>query len=205
MHDETSNTWLRSIQDAGADSDCWNHLVKSYGPLVYDILTRNGLQEASADDVAQNVMVIAARKLPEFQRKRSGSFRSWLRKITLNCLRDHLKSSQYRDRASGDNSIHKLIQGMEDAKSDFTRKWNQEHARHVVDEILKGLAPEFSEKSIEIFRRLAIQEEAVEQVAQELETTTNACFIARSRVLKRVKAVLIELFRHNEGLYELMP
>lgn len=163
-----------------------------------------GLQDSSADDVVQNVMTIVAKKLPEFERKRTGSFRTWLRGITGNCLRDYLKSKQHRSQAVGGTEMLDLASAMEDPKSEFTSLWNHEHARHLLNELLMAVAPEFSPNSIEAFKRLAIDDEAVDDVARDLEMSVNACFVARSRVLKRRKAVLRELFGEDEGLFDLM-
>jgi RNA polymerase sigma-70 factor (ECF subfamily) len=204
MHDETSNTWLHSIKGAEPGASGWCHLVDSYGPFVRNILTRKGLQDACADDVGQNVMAVVIRKLPEFDRQRTGSFRSWLRRITVNCLRDYVKSSQYRRRASGNDDSHQLIELLEDANSDFTHMWNREHAHHVLNELLKAVAQDFAPSSIEAFRRLALNDESVDDVARDLGMTTNACFIARSRILKRLRELLRELFGDDEGLLELM-
>ena len=201
MHDETSNTWLQSIQEDDPPASGWTYLVDSYDPFVRRILTRKGLDESSADDVVQNVMAIVVRKLPEFERQRTGSFRTWLRSITVNCLRDYLKSKQYRSRAAGGTEMLDLANAMADGKSEFTMMWNQEHARHVLNELLKAVAPEFSPQTMEIFERLAIEDESVDSVAAAFETTANACFIARSRVLKRLKSVMRELFGEEEGLF----
>lgn len=204
MHEETSNTWLQSLKTGDPHASGWHYLLESYGPFVRKILIRKGLQPASADDVAQNVMTIVAKKLPDFERQRSGSFRTWLRGITVNCLRDYLKSQQYRSRAAGGSEMLELANAMEDSKSEFTMLWNQRHARHVLDELLKAVAPEFSPKTIAAFRHLAIDDQPVDDVAEQLEMSPNACFIARSRVLKRLKVVLREVFGEDDGLFDLM-
>lgn len=149
-------------------------------------------------------MAVVVQKLPDFERQRTGSFRSWLRRITVNCLRDYFKSSQYRRKGSGGDETHELIQSMEDPNSEFTRIWNREHAHHVLNELLKAVTPDFTPKSIECFRRLALNDENADDVARELNMSTNACFIARSRVLKRLRELLSELFGDDEGLLELM-
>ena len=41
-------------------------------------LARSPLQRADHDDLIQEVLQIVVRKLPEFQRRREGSFRAWL-------------------------------------------------------------------------------------------------------------------------------
>ena len=149
-------------------------------------------------------MTVVIQKLPDFERQRTGSFRSWLRNITVNCLRDYVKSSQYRRKATGSDDIHDLVKSMEDPNSEFTRMWNREHAHHVLNELLKAVTPDFKPRSIEAFRRLALNDENVDDVARDLDMSTNACFIARSRVLKRLRELLRELFGDDEGLFELM-
>jgi hypothetical protein len=44
----------------------------------------------------------------------------------------------------------------------------------------------------------------IDDVARDLGMTTNACFIARSRILKRLRELLRGLFGDDEGLLELM-
>ena len=186
-------------------SSGWGYLLDSYGPFVRNILTRKGLQEASADDIVQNVMTIVAKKMPEFERQRPGSFRTWLRAITVNCLRDYLKSREHKDRGlGGNNNLSDLVEAMRDSRSAFTIMWNQEHARHVLDQLLKAVSPEFSPKTIEVFERLAIHDQPVNDVARDLEMSANACFVARSRVFRRLKIVMHELFGDDEGLFNLM-
>lgn len=198
MHDRTSNTWLQSLKEGDAGGTGWRYLLDSYGPFVHRILTRKGLEDSSADDVVQNVMTIVVRKIPEFERERTGSFRTWLRSITVNCFRDYIKSQQYRSRATGGTEMLDVVRDMEDARGDFTMMWNREHARHVLDELLKAIAPEFSSNTLRAFQRLAIDDASVDDVAGELGITVNACFIARSRVLKRLKTVLREVFGEEE-------
>ena len=204
MQEETSNTWLQSIQGGDPQATGWNLLLASYGPFVRKILIHYGLEDSHADDVVQNVMAIVVKKLPEFERQRAGSFRTWLRAITLNCFRDHLKSKQYRSRAPGGTDMLDLAHAMEDRNSEFTKTWNRAHSRHVLDELLKAVAPDFTPQSIEVFNRLALQSEPVDQVAESLGITVNACFIARSRVLKRLKAVRQEVFGDDQGLSDVL-
>ena len=200
MHDETSNTWLQEMRNANAQSSGWRYLLDSYSPFVRSILRRQGLDENSAADVAQNVMTIVARKLPEFERQRGGAFRTWLRRITINCLRDYRKSKQYRLRAAGGTEILDLANEMEDASSRLTQVWNREHARHVVEQLLQAIKPEFTAKSIDVFRQLAVESRPIDDVAQQFDMTKNACVVARSRVFRRLKTIADELF-DEDGLF----
>ena len=201
MHDETSNTWLQSMKTADARATGWFYLLDSYGAFIRAILQRRGLTEAACDDVAQNVLATVAMKLAEFERRRTGSFRTWLRRITINCLRDYQKSKQYRTRAEGGTEMHNLALELEDPCGEFTQMWNREHARHVLEELLRAVEPEFTPKSIDIFHRLAVQGEPVDRVAEDTSTSRNACLVARSRVLRRLREVAGEYFG-GEELFE---
>ena len=203
MHNETSNTWLNSLRNADRNADGWQRLVNSYGPFVRNVLSTKGIHGEAADDIVQNVMTVVVRRVSEFRRQRTGSFRSWLRTITVNCLRDHLKTRRNKNE-SGSEDVQDLIQAMDDPKSGFTQLWNRQHACHVVDILLDRIGSEFSPKTIEAFKRLALQDETVDSVAEDLEMTTNACFIARSRVVKRLKTVTQEMFGTDEGLLDTM-
>lgn len=201
MVNETSNTWLNSLRDAGSDATGWGCLVHSYGPFIRGILLQRGIQPDVADDISQNVMAVVLRRLRNFERERTGSFRAWLRSITVNCLRDFQKTKRYAPLAS--DAFADLIQSMGDPRSELTRVWNQQHARHTLEMLLASVAPDFAFKTMEAFRRLAIDEEPTAQVALELGMSRNACVIARSRVLKALRQRFEELFGEDDGLREL--
>ena len=94
MIDETSNTWLNSLKGGDPRADGWRELVDSYGPFVRGILVSRGISLEAAEDISQNVLTVVVRRLPEFERQRTGSFRSWLRTITTNCLREYQRSKR---------------------------------------------------------------------------------------------------------------
>ena len=198
MAGETSTTWLQELRASPARSAGWRFLIDSYGPFVTGILIRRGVDRAAAEDISQDVLTIVWKKIGEFERQRTGSFRTWLRAITINCFRDYQKSKASRRRAVGGTDMLCLAAEMEDPHGDFTRIWNSKHTEHLLDELIKAVTPEFTAKSIDIFRRLAIQRESVEAVATELGMTKNACIVSRSRVFKRLKQVAAELFADED-------
>ena len=62
----------------------WSRFVELYTPLIYFWARKCGLQSPDAADLVQDVLTLLVDKLPEFQYDRSGSFRGWLRTVTLN-------------------------------------------------------------------------------------------------------------------------
>ena len=72
-----------------------------YTPLLYYWARRAGLQSQDAANLAQEVLVLLVRRLPEFAyNPASGGFRSWLRTVTLNRLRDRRRTASARSTAS---------------------------------------------------------------------------------------------------------
>ena len=86
----TSASLLERLRQPHA-GDAWDRFVKLYTPLLYYWARQGGLQQDDAADLVQDVFLVLVRKLPEFCYDGPGCFRAWLRKVTLNKLRDQCK------------------------------------------------------------------------------------------------------------------
>ena len=186
---ETSLTLLQRLQQQ-PDPAAWQRLVDIYAPLIGRWLARSPLQHADHEDLTQEVLQIVVRKLPEFQRQREGSFRAWLRVVTANCLQAHWRSAKHRPTATGDSDFAQMIQELEDPDSPLAQTWDDEHDRHVVRRLLELIEPQFEPATLDAFRRVVMDGEKHAQVAAELGVSVNAVLIARSRVLRRLRAEL---------------
>ena len=91
-----------------------------------------------------------------------------------------------------------LVNAMEDPKSHFTEMWDRDHDRYVLEQLLKIAEPDFSANTTAVFRRVAIQGEALDDVARDLDMTANACLIARSRVMRRLREIVRDLPVHDD-------
>ena len=83
----TSVSLLDRLKLAGPDASDWNRLQGIYQPLIRRWLGRVPGLDAEADDLAQEVFIVVIRELPSFERRREGSFRAWLRQVTVNKVR----------------------------------------------------------------------------------------------------------------------
>lgn len=183
---ETSLSLLERLR-LDADEASWQRLVDLYTPLIREWLRRHGLQSADADDLAQEVLVVLVRELPRFQHRRQGSFRAWLRKITVHRLRDFCRARRSRPAATGDIGIMRMLEQLDDPHSELCRLWEQEHDQYLVERALKLIEPEFASTTWRAFWRLTRDGMDASAVAAELGVSTNAVFIAKSRVLKRLR------------------
>ena len=169
-------------------SSAWQSLVEIYSPLIRNWLRRQQIREADSDDITQEVLAVVIRRLPEFKHnRREGAFRNWLRTITVNCLRDFWRSRKSRPTATGDGDFQELLAQLEDPSSSLTQIWNEEHDRHVTRKLLELLRPQFEPTTWQAFQRFALDGLSAAEVAAELKVTPNVVFIAKSRVLARLR------------------
>lgn len=183
---ETSISLLERLR-LDPDAASWRRLVDLYSPLIRDWLRKQGLQPADADDLTQKVLVVLVHELPHFQHRRKGAFRSWLHKITLNRLRDFCRARQTHPAATGNSSVMRMLEQLDDPNSELSRLWEQEHDQYIVERALKLIEPEFAPTTWRAFWRVTRDGVDAADVAAELGVSTNAVFIAKSRVLKRLR------------------
>ena len=183
---ETSLTLLDRLQQR-SDAASWQRLVDIYAPLIGRWLARSPLQRADHEDLIQEVLKIIVQKLPEFQRRREGSFRAWLRVVTANCLQVHWRSEKYRPLATGDSDFLKKLQELEDPQSALAKAWDVEHDRHVAHRLLELIGPQFEPLTLDAFRRVVLEGQKPAQVAATLGLSVNAVILAKSRVLRQLR------------------
>jgi RNA polymerase sigma-70 factor (ECF subfamily) len=193
---ETSASLLKRLCTT-PDDDSWQRMVALYTPLIRGWLRRQAqLHEEDAEDLVQEVLAVVIRKLPQFQHnQRKGAFRAWLRTITVNCLRDSWRAQRLRPRATGDTDLQKMLNELEDPTSGLSRMWDEEHDRHVGKRLLELIEPLFEPRTWQAFRGVTLEGRSPDSVAAELGMSVNAVFIAKSRVLSRLR-------EEAEGLVE---
>ena len=126
------------------------------------------------------------RDIPSFERRREGSFRAWVRLITVNVLRNHRKR-QFRKPIVGIDPCDAFLDGLAKPNSELAREWDLDHDRHIFQQLQTAVQPGFAPATWEAFRRFALDGLPAAQVAAELGLTVNAVTLAKSRILKRLR------------------
>ena len=182
----TSLSLLDRLKSARPDSSDWKRLQGAYLPLIQRWLGRvPGLGGESAD-LAQEVLLVMAREVPRFDRRREGSFRAWLRQVTVNKVRTYQRQRRRRPTV-GLDPADGFLERLADPNGDLAREWDRDHDRHVVETLLSVVQPDFSPSTWEAFRRFAVDGEPAGRVAEQLGLSENAVILAKSRVLRRLR------------------
>ena len=192
---ETSLSLLDQLRVSN-EEDAWGKLHRIYGPLVHKWLTKYDVQLSDADDLTQEVLLAVSRDISVFEHNgRPGAFRSWLKGILLNRLRNFWRSRDRRPQASAGSDVDRRLDKLEDPASQITLIWNKEHDNHVLRSLLSIVEPHFEAKTCAAFRMMTLEGKKPNVVAEQLGVSLNAVFIAKSRVLSRLR-------QESEGLVE---
>ena len=189
----TSISLLDRLKRANPDAPEWRKLTHIYLPLIRYWLGRVPGLHDEADDLAQEVLVVLLRELPLFERQRSGSFRAWLRQITVNCIRTFLRDRGKQPLARLGEDADNLVSQLEDPNSDLSRQWDRDHDKHVFQKLLALVQPDFEPNTWRAFVHFAIEGAAAAEVAQKMGLSECAVVQAKFRVLKRLREEAGEL------------
>jgi RNA polymerase sigma-70 factor (ECF subfamily) len=169
------------------DRLAWEQFVGLYAPLVYGFARRNGLQDADAADVAQDVLMSVAQQIRqwEYQPDR-GSFRGWLFTIARNRLRNWRSSAARRQDGRGGDDHQASLNAQPQNEPDEAA-WDAEYGRQVFHWAAGIVRQQVSDQTWQAFERTAVEGRTGPEVATELGMTVGAVYLARSRVMARLK------------------
>lgn len=175
------------------DREAWREFVDLYAPLVYGFARRRGLQDADAADLMQDVLraVSGAAARLDYDPSR-GTFRSWLFTVTRNKLYNFLEHDRRQAHASGDSGTRRLLEEQPDGSSQ-EEQWEQEYRRQLSARAVDLVRGEFQEPTWRAFWMTAVENRPVREVSRELTMSPGAIYVARSRVIARLREQIQEL------------
>lgn len=174
---------LRDLHDEAA----WVQFVHIYAPLVHGYLCKQGLQEADAADLTQEVLQAAVRALPrlEYEAER-GSFRGWLFTVVRNKLRNFRK--RRRECGRGDTETVQLLHAVEQGPTDDA--WERDYRRRVFAWAADLVHAQVSESNWQAFWLVSVEGKTATEAARALGMSLTAVYTAKSRVLARIKELI---------------
>lgn len=187
MGESTRITLLERVRQTQT-GDSWTEFTAVYDGLIYGWLRRQGVINADADDIRQEVMTTVVQEISHFEHNgRPGAFRNWMRRITANRMRRLWRSRANRPADYTGPDVGELADQLEDDTSRLTLIWEADHNRFVLARLLGMLSGRFSDKSLAIFRRIAIEEEPAAEVAADLGMSLGSARVAQHRVLRALR------------------
>jgi RNA polymerase sigma-70 factor (ECF subfamily) len=179
----TSPTLLNRLRQPD-QPHAWERFVHLYTPLLLVWARQQGLQEADAEDVVQEILLKLVQALPSYERREGQTFRGWLFRVSVNQCRDFCRRKATRA-LPGDAGLAAVSEPSPLAELD-----ESEYRRLLVHRGMQLVCPDFDDRTWTAFVEVTVKGRPAADVAAELNVTKNAVFLARHRVLRRLRTEL---------------
>jgi RNA polymerase sigma-70 factor (ECF subfamily) len=167
------------------DPESWGRFVQLYTPLLFLWAGRLGLQDEDAADVVQEVFLILLEKLPEFQYDPRQRFRGWLWTLTRNKCRDFWRRRAAQPRAASPDCLARMANPEVGEDPD-----EAEYRHYLVARALHLMQTEFSSNLWRACWEHVVAGRSAAEVAAELGIAEGTVYVAKSRVVSRLRQEL---------------
>jgi RNA polymerase sigma-70 factor (ECF subfamily) len=182
----------------GTNHDAWLEFTRLYGPVVYGFARKRGLQDADAADMMQDVLRSVSTAIGRLDYNRNqGTFRGWLFTITRNKVFNFLSARRVRPRGSGDSSTNRLLETHPDP-NEGSDEWEMEYQRRLAALAMERVKSEFQENTWQAFWLTAVEGVAATEAGRQIGMSPGAIYVAKSRVLARLKEEVETMRRQEE-------
>jgi RNA polymerase sigma-70 factor (ECF subfamily) len=188
----TSASLLGRLGGNPNDAAAWDEFVGRYGRKVLHWCRHWGLQEADAQDVTQNVLLMVAQQMRTFRYDPGGSFRAWLKTVARGAWGKWLQAQQRPGRGSGDSKVLEVLAAVE-ARDDLVRRLEQEYDHELFEAAAARVRLRVEPQSWEAFRLQALEGLSGNEAAARLGMKVGAVFMARSRVQRLLQEEIRQL------------
>ena len=178
---------LRNLQD----QQSWEEFYAIYQPLVFRMARSQGFQDADASELTQEVFVAVASAIQRWDpNPQRGSFRGWLFRIARNLMINWLTYRRRHPTGAGNSDIRRLLAEQPDPH-DLDREdsavFDREYKRQAFAWAAEQIRNEFRESTWQAFWLTSVENRPVPEAAKELGISAGAVYIARSRVMARLR------------------
>jgi RNA polymerase sigma-70 factor, ECF subfamily len=191
--ESTRPSLLLRLRDAG-DELAWSEFSAVYEPVIYRLVKRRGIQDADAREIVQEVLMSVAAAIDRFDVNSGGSFRGWLSRITRNATIDRLRTFQSRRETIGGSDVVRAIDAASrtdsEASEALSQEFDQDHRQQLFRWAASKVRTRTGEMNWMAFWRTAVEGQSVSEVAAQLGTTEGAVYVARCRILKRIRELV---------------
>jgi RNA polymerase sigma-70 factor (ECF subfamily) len=188
----TSSSLLARVK--ARDQDGWRRLVRLYGSLVLHWCRRAGVPHDDRPDVCQEVFRAVHRHIDDFQRQRTGSFRTWLRSIVRSKVADHFARHSGNPGAVGGSAAYgRLLEVPEEQETSQSTALPPNEKAIVSRQAMAIVQAEFEQTTWRAAWCTIIDRRPAPEVAEELGMTPAAVRQAKSRVLRRLRTEMEDL------------
>ena len=185
MNTTSESLLFRLQQHANSDEidqSAWESFVGLYTPLLLHWARKVGLKQPDAADLIQEVLAIVFRRLPDLKYDRQGSFRGWLRTVTLNKYRERRrkKTLPLVDESA---SFVEGLASVPQAES----TWDLDYGRLLLIQAMDKMQCDFEPATWQALLAVMRENLSVEQASKQHNVSPWTIYSARSRLMRRLR------------------
>lgn len=190
---ETDKSLILQVQ-TGADPAAWAKFSAVYRPVVYRLARHRGLQDADAEDLVQQVFASIAKAIMRWEPgPNKPPFRAWLLTVARNAIVKAVTRAR-PDVGAGSTSVQEMLLAIpKDDESQVTaellKQARYEAFRWAADQVRHEFTPE----TWDMFWSTTVLGDKVKNVAARQNKSTGAVYMARFRVMQRLKEKVLEV------------
>ena len=147
------------------------------------------LSIAINDEVVQEVLMSVASAIDRFDADRAGSFRGWLTRITRNATIDRFRTLASRHETIDASGVLRKLDdaaGSERIEDEFEQDRRKQLFRWAAGQVRRATG----ETNWMAFWKTSIDGISITEVALELGISEGAVYVARCRILKRIRELV---------------
>jgi RNA polymerase sigma-70 factor (ECF subfamily) len=175
------------------DHEAWVEFVTLYEPVVYRLLRQRGLQDNDARDLMQELFLAISRNIDRWKPAHGkGSFRAWLWRVVRNLVINWLKSRQ-RSVLAGGTELNALLDQLPAAGEKDTIEFDRELQRALFHRAVEQVQTQVQPATWQAFWETSVIGRPTDEVAIKLGMSVGAVWVAKCRVVARLKAAVGEM------------
>jgi RNA polymerase sigma-70 factor (ECF subfamily) len=186
---KTNTRLLEELADP-SNQAVWREFDARYRTLVVRFAKRSGLSDEDAADEAQDARAGFARDYRSGSYDRDkGRLRTWLFGIARNRIFDVLRLAARRRRQVG--AAEEPIQESAALEDVWEQEWRAATLRLAVDEVRRSST--IDPRTMQAFDLVVLASQSPREAARIVNMTVDEVYVAKSRVLSRIRGVIAEL------------
>jgi len=155
---------------------------------VHRLARRRGLQQADAEDLAQEVFRIVSRAIERYDPDPDpGSFRGWLSRIARNLIINLFIARRRQPQGTGDTDLHRLLEDRPDPAGEDSVSFDAEYRRRLIAWAAERVRGEFSEPAWRAFWQVGVEGRPPKEVASALGMSLGTVYQYKSRAVVRIR------------------
>jgi RNA polymerase sigma factor (sigma-70 family) len=183
------------------DDRAWTEFTAIYSPLIYRLARRKGFQDADAEDLVQEVLRAVASAVDRWEPDPSqGPFRNWLFRIARNMMLNLVTSQRRHPRGTGSEEIQWLLEARPSPSPEDTALFETEYKRQLFRWAAERVSGEFRGTTWAAFWETGVEGKKAQVVAATLGMSIGAVYMAKSRVVARIRQVIEQVEGEWPGL-----